>query len=126
MLDCNMGALGNKSTALDSFQSIPKLVSNEKYDMPLYEYQCSQCNKTFEAIQKFSDSPLDVCSLCGGQPVTKLVSRTSFHLKGSGWYATDYKKSSAPSPAAPAAESAPAPAAVPAAKPEPKGGGSKE
>ena len=60
--------------------------------MPLYEYQCSKCQKTFEAIQKFSDAPLEVCSLCGGKPVSKMMSRTSFQLKGTGWYASDYKK----------------------------------
>lgn len=60
--------------------------------MPIYEYQCGSCQKVFEAIQKFSDSPLTVCSLCGKGPVEKKLSRTSFQLKGSGWYATDYKK----------------------------------
>lgn len=62
--------------------------------MPIYEYQCAQCQKSFEAIQKFSDAPLETCSLCGGKPVSKLMSRTSFQLKGSGWYASDYKKPS--------------------------------
>lgn len=60
--------------------------------MPLYEYSCAKCGKTLEVIQKFSDAPLIVCPECGGE-VTKLMSRTSFQLKGGGWYATDYKKS---------------------------------
>ena len=63
--------------------------------MPLYEYRCELCNKVYEVIQKFSDEPLKTCETCAG-PVEKLMSRTSFQLKGSGWYATDYKKSTAP------------------------------
>lgn len=59
--------------------------------MPIYEYECRSCGKTLEAIQKFSDAPLARCESCGGN-LTKLVSRTSFQLKGTGWYATDYKK----------------------------------
>jgi len=62
--------------------------------MPIYEYQCSSCQKLFEAIQKFSDEPLTTCTLCGKGPVTKQLSRTSFQLKGTGWYVTDYKKPS--------------------------------
>jgi len=60
--------------------------------MPIYEYQCSGCNRTFEAIQKFSDSPLTECTLCGKGPVAKVMSKTTFQLKGTGWYETDYKK----------------------------------
>ena len=62
--------------------------------MPIYEYRCAACEKVVEAIQRFSDPPLDKCPSCGGGPVSKLVSRASFQLKGSGWYATDYKKTS--------------------------------
>ena len=61
--------------------------------MPLYEYHCSKCGKTFEALQKFSDAPITVHEDCGGA-VEKLLSAPAFHLKGSGWYATDYAKSS--------------------------------
>jgi putative FmdB family regulatory protein len=60
--------------------------------MPLYEYQCSKCEKVHEIVQKFSDAPLDQCPECGG-PVSKLISMSSFSLKGGGWYTTDYKKS---------------------------------
>jgi putative FmdB family regulatory protein len=59
--------------------------------MPLYEYKCQSCGKTFEVIQKFSDEPLKTHPECGG-PVEKLFSAPAFHLKGTGWYATDYGK----------------------------------
>jgi putative FmdB family regulatory protein len=61
--------------------------------MPIYEYQCSKCGKTFEVIRKFSDAPLTVHEGCGGH-VERLLSAPAFHLKGSGWYATDYAKRS--------------------------------
>lgn len=57
--------------------------------MPIYEYQCNQCGETTEVLQKFSDAPLESCSVCGGR-VEKLMSMNSFQLKGSGWYVTDY------------------------------------
>lgn len=59
--------------------------------MPLYEYKCARCGDTFEALQKFSDLPLSSHEVCGG-PVERLISRSAFQLKGSGWYATDYAK----------------------------------
>jgi putative FmdB family regulatory protein len=59
--------------------------------MPLYEYKCQSCGKTFEVIQKFSDDPLKTHPECGGT-VEKLFSAPAFHLKGTGWYATDYGK----------------------------------
>jgi putative FmdB family regulatory protein len=61
--------------------------------MPLYEYQCEKCEKVHEMMQKFSDPPLENCPECQGK-VSKLMSRTSFALKGGGWYTTDYKRSS--------------------------------
>jgi putative FmdB family regulatory protein len=60
--------------------------------MPIYEYRCEKCDSHFEVIQKFSDKPLKFCSNCKGK-LTKLISQTSFQLKGSGWYVTDYAKS---------------------------------
>ena len=59
--------------------------------MPIYEYECAQCGRIQEAMQKFSDKPLKKCSQCSGK-LYKLISQSSFHLKGSGWYATDYAK----------------------------------
>ena len=81
--------------------------------MPIYEYHCSSCGKDFEVIQKFSDKPVKKCIHCAGK-VEKIISQSSFHLKGSGWYATDYaslKKEKAES-----APSAPQCAGCPSAK----------
>jgi putative FmdB family regulatory protein len=58
--------------------------------MPLYEYRCSKCDRVFEVLQKFSDTPLELHEDCGG-PVERLISAPSFQFKGSGWYITDYK-----------------------------------
>lgn len=59
--------------------------------MPLHEYKCRSCGKTFEVIQKFVDEPLKTHPECGGE-VDMLFSAPAFHLKGTGWYATDYPK----------------------------------
>jgi putative FmdB family regulatory protein len=56
--------------------------------MPIYEYRCKKCGE-FEVTQKITDRPLTRCPTCS-RKITKLISNTSFHLKGSGWYATDY------------------------------------
>jgi len=58
--------------------------------MPIYEYQCKKCSQVTEAIQKFSDPPLTKCPQCGGR-LNKMMSLNAFHLKGQGWYVTDYK-----------------------------------
>src|SRR5271166_5773716 len=65
--------------------------------MPLYEYKCQSCGKTFEVIEKFSDEPLKTHAGCGGA-VERLFSAPAFHLKGSGWYATDYAKTNGGKP----------------------------
>ena len=57
--------------------------------MPIYEYVCEKCGLHVEVIQKISDAPLKRCTKCRGK-LSKSVSRTSFQLKGSGWYVTDY------------------------------------
>jgi putative FmdB family regulatory protein len=59
--------------------------------MPLYEYQCVQCNERLEAIQRFSDEPFTICPQCGGN-LKKLISSPAFQFKGSGWYVSDYGK----------------------------------
>jgi putative FmdB family regulatory protein len=57
--------------------------------MPIYEYMCGGCGKVHEIMQKITDSPLKKCPVCGGD-LKKMISNTSFVLKGSGWYMTDY------------------------------------
>jgi len=64
--------------------------------MPIYEYECTQCGKIEEAIQKFSDKPLKKCRHCSGK-LHRLISQSTFHLKGSGWYVTDYANRSSTS-----------------------------
>ncbi len=61
--------------------------------MPIYEYECENCGNVKEVLQKFSDRPLKKCNSCSGR-LHKLVSHSSFRLKGTGWYVTDYAKKS--------------------------------
>ena len=58
--------------------------------MPIYEYECNKCSEITEALQRFSDPPLKKCPHCGGK-LHKMMSLGAFHLKGQGWYTTDYK-----------------------------------
>jgi putative FmdB family regulatory protein len=67
--------------------------------MPIYEYQCTDCGKIEEALQKVTDAPLTTCGHCSGK-LNKLISHSAFHLKGSGWYVTDYANKGNPPPAA--------------------------
>ncbi len=62
--------------------------------MPIYEYQCSMCEKTFEIFQKITEDPLKKCPDCGGD-VNRLISQTSFALKGGGWYKDGYTSAGA-------------------------------
>ena len=57
--------------------------------MPIYEYLCASCGKKTEVIQRMNAAPLKVCPHCGGK-LKKMASAPAFHLKGSGWYKTDY------------------------------------
>jgi putative FmdB family regulatory protein len=57
--------------------------------MPIYEYQCDSCGRQFEVMQRMTEPLLNTCEKCGGH-VRRLISQTSFVLKGSGWYVTDY------------------------------------
>jgi len=61
--------------------------------MPIYEYECEKCGHIHEIMQKMSDKPLVRCPQCSGR-LHKLISQSAFHLKGSGWYATDYANKS--------------------------------
>jgi len=62
--------------------------------MPIYEYRCGECGYQKEYMQRMSDAPLTDCPKCGKRSLTKLVSAAGFQLKGTGWYATDFKNSS--------------------------------
>ena len=57
--------------------------------MPIYEYECQKCGHHAEVLQKFSDPPISKCEKCHGK-MRKLISQSTFHLKGTGWYVTDY------------------------------------
>ena len=59
--------------------------------MPIYEYECGACGNRREFIQKFSDAPKRKCPACGKQRLKRLMSAAAFHLKGSGWYVTDFR-----------------------------------
>jgi len=59
--------------------------------MPIYEYECGACGARHEFIQKFSDGPKRKCPACGANRLKRLVSAAAFHLKGSGWYVTDFR-----------------------------------
>ena len=61
--------------------------------MPLYEYRCLKCEHVMEVLQKLSDPPLRRCKVCSGK-VEKLISRTSFQLKGGGWFDQGYGRNS--------------------------------
>lgn len=88
--------------------------------MPIYAYKCSECGHAKDVLQKVSDAPLTTCPACGKEAFAKQLTAAGFQLKGSGWYATDFKGgtggTSAPA-STPAAESKPAEtaAAAPAA-----------
>jgi putative FmdB family regulatory protein len=62
--------------------------------MPIYEYSCESCGHQLEKLQKMSDDPLKDCPNCGKPQLKKLISAAGFQLKGTGWYETDFKKSS--------------------------------
>jgi putative FmdB family regulatory protein len=72
--------------------------------MPIYEYRCTSCGHQQEFLRKVSDAPITVCTQCGKPTFTKMLTAAGFQLKGSGWYATDFKNSGA----RPAAASVPA------------------
>lgn len=96
--------------------------------MPIYEYRCAACGFQKEYLQKMSDAPPTDCPECGKATLTKMVTAAGFQLKGSGWYATDFKHGprpkSKPEDNKPATKSEDQPAAKsddkPAAKPDDK------
>ena len=68
--------------------------------MPIYAYRCASCGHSRDVLQKMSDPVLTTCPACGTDQFQKQVTAAGFQLKGSGWYATDFKGGSAPAPAA--------------------------
>jgi putative FmdB family regulatory protein len=64
--------------------------------MPIYAYKCGSCGHAKDVLQKISDAPLDTCPACGAAAFTKQVTAAGFQLKGSGWYATDFRNGSKP------------------------------
>jgi len=96
--------------------------------MPIYAYRCGSCGHAKDVLQKLSDAPLSICPACGAEAFSKQVTAAGFQLKGTGWYATDFKGGGTAAAAAPATAasagaagapaataSEPAPAAAPAA-----------
>ncbi|KAA3652598.1 MAG: zinc ribbon domain-containing protein [Proteobacteria bacterium] len=67
--------------------------------MPIYAYRCADCGAEKEHLQKLSDAPLSTCPACGSASYAKQLTAAGFQLKGSGWYATDFKGGSKPSTA---------------------------
>jgi putative FmdB family regulatory protein len=88
--------------------------------MPIYAYRCGACGHAKDVLQKMSDAPLTVCPACGAEQFAKQLTAAGFQLKGSGWYATDFKGGGAAAPAA--AAPAAAPAADSSAPAAPSGG----
>lgn len=74
--------------------------------MPIYAYKCGSCGHAKDVLQKVSDEPLTACPACGAQAFSKQITAAGFQLKGSGWYATDFRNGSAPAPAADASKPA--------------------
>jgi putative FmdB family regulatory protein len=64
--------------------------------MPIYEYRCDSCGHQQEFLQKVSDAPLTVCPACGKAAFAKMLTAAGFQLKGSGWYATDFRNKGSP------------------------------
>ena len=88
--------------------------------MPIYEYRCSACGHELEALRSLRDAPLVTCPACGADTLVKKVSAAGFQLKGSGWYATDFRNSGKPATKTPAAEASSAGDAKADSKPDAK------
>jgi len=88
--------------------------------MPIYEYRCSSCGFQKEFLQKVTDPVMTVCPDCGKQTFSKMLTAAGFQLKGSGWYATDFKNSGTKPAAKTESKDKSEPAAKEAPKTEPK------
>jgi putative FmdB family regulatory protein len=74
--------------------------------MPIYAYKCGSCGHAKDVLQKISDDPLTQCPSCGQETFSKQLTAAGFQLKGSGWYATDFKGGGAAATSAPATAAA--------------------
>ncbi|HEX2545839.1 MAG TPA: FmdB family zinc ribbon protein [Ramlibacter sp.] len=79
--------------------------------MPIYAYKCGSCGHAKDVLQKVSDAPLTVCPSCGADRFAKQITAAGFQLKGSGWYATDFRNGNSAAPATAKADDKPAEAA---------------
>jgi putative FmdB family regulatory protein len=77
-------------------RALQLITPSRRFCMPIYEYKCESCGHELEAIQKFSDAALTDCPSCGKAALKKLISAAGFQLKGSGWYATDFRGGAKP------------------------------
>ena len=91
--------------------------------MPIYAYKCDSCGHAKDVLQKMSDDPLTKCPSCGGPTFNKQLTAAGFQLKGSGWYATDFKGGAASTAAPDVAGATAAGAAAGASTPSDAGGG---
>ena len=100
-----ISSIVRKALRIDSEGFLLQLSLDGRSKMPIYEYQCEICGNEFEKSQKFSAPVVDKCSTCGGK-ARRLISQSTFVLKGTGWYVTDYgrKDSSSSRPAPPKEE----------------------
>ena len=87
--------------------------------MPIYAYRCDECGFSKDVLQKISDPVLTVCLSCGKPSFKKQVTAAGFQLKGTGWYATDFRGGAAPTKAVAPSSDGPAPAAPAAADAKP-------
>lgn len=78
--------------------------------MPIYAYRCAACGHSRDVLQKMSDAPLTQCPACGAEQFAKQITAAGFQLKGSGWYATDFRNSGGASSSGSTATPADAPA----------------
>ncbi|MEN9329688.1 MAG: hypothetical protein RLZZ484_876 [Pseudomonadota bacterium] len=90
--------------------------------MPIYAYKCGSCGHAKDVLQKISDDPLTQCPSCGQDTFSKQLTAAGFQLKGSGWYATDFKGGGAAATSAPATAAAPSDGATSTATASDAGG----
>ena len=110
-----MGAAQARCVRAFDLQSMVTIFPDRLPLMPIYAYKCDACGHAKDVLQKMSDPPLTDCPSCGAPKFSKKLTAPGFQLKGTGWYATDFKGSGAA--AAPAAATADAVAAPATAAP---------